>query len=453
MAKRQLVLTALSLLVFSTAIEGAAAAQTAEPPDEESTITTEGSEEATKADEGAAKPEPPPPPVEPEEPAVKVEVIEETPHPELPPGEPEPGEGISLVEASWGRMKLGAVMQAQLLASDIADKGDSRSVEFKLKRMRVILSGGFLKDMIGYYIQGDMVNMAGFLLDARASIRPLKGLEIRFGRFIPDFTYYMPLNVGRLMLIDYPLVTETFAPWRQVGLEIIFSHQYFDIYAGIYNGMRFEPAMTTDGLHIVSSTSLMAGYMGATINNIEDDNMGKDFLFRFVVKPPVKGLELGAYVWYGMPQYTWYDVAMGSIRDDLGNLVHFGAEVRYFHKQFSILAEYAMRRIYYPAGAVGPDYASVSRHPLVANGAYLHMGYRFMRPLEVMLRGDYYDGDLDDEDNGQQIWGTLGLNYYLDDLHARMTLEYVMKAIQRTTNGEDNDYEDHGISFQLCLML
>jgi hypothetical protein len=297
-------------------------------------------------------------------------------------------------------------------------------------------------------------------LHAYASLKPIKGLEFMFGRMVPHFTYYMHQNVGKLMLIDYPLVTLAFAPWWQVGLEMAFRHEYFEIYAGVFNGMRFDEATTTDAAgneHTVSSTNLAKGYMSATLDNLTDDNMGKDILFRFVGKPPVKGLEFAGYVLYGMPQYHWYDVAEGGVRDGLGSMIHFGLEARYLHEKFNVLAEYAMRRIYYPGGAVSPEGDAVDGDPLVAHGAYLHLGYRFIKMLEVMLRGDYLDRDMD-SDIGQEIWGTLGLNYYMDDLHARLTLEYILKAKQRWEDPTAADltvdnYFDHGIYLQLCLMI
>lgn len=431
------------LLVYAAS----ASAQPAEPAEEEeSTITIEEPAEEP-AEEPSEEPEPPAPPVEPDE-EPEPEPVEEPPPPPPPP-EPEPG--IPLVEAGWGHMKLLGVMQALVNMPDLGDEEDSRDIEFNLKRMRLLLTGGFLDDRIGYLVQGDMVNMEGFLLDARASLRPLKGLEIRFGRFIPDFTQYMPRNVAKLMMIDYPVVTSSFAVWRQMGLEIWFKHQYFDIIAGVFNGMRFEPDdkatnAAGDEEIDVSKRTLAKGYMSANKDNLTDDNVGKDFLFRFIARP-IEGLQLGGYVWYGMPQYKWLDVATDTVKDDAGNLIHFGIEAGYLHEKFNVLAEYAMRRIYYPSGTdVDPD-------PLVSHGGYLHLGYKFIEMLEVMMRGDYFDTDMD-SDLGQQIWGTLGLNYYLDGVHARMTLEYIMQSKQREdAAGKTEYYINHGLYFQLCLLI
>lgn len=459
MVKGNLLSVALLIMLASLLGSTTAGAQPVSPPaeEEESTITTEGEETAVEVETitpppPETEPEPPPPPVEPE-----VEV-EEVPPPPPPQVVVEEEEGIPIIEASWGKMKLGAVLQAQLLAPDLANKDDKRDVEFKLARMRLILTGSFLKDRIGYLVQGDMVNMDGLLLDARASLKFIKGLEIRFGRFIPDFTYFMPINVGKLMVIDYPVVTSTFAVWRQVGLEIIFDHPYFSITAGVFNGMRFGSSTIVNAADeevTVSKTALAAGYMSATGDNVTDDNLGKDFLFRFMGKP-IKGLELAGYVWYGMPKYGWLDTSTDEVTDDDGNLIQFGFEARYLHENFNLLAEYAMRRVYYPDNALTPAGASVDPDPLVAHGAFLHFGYTFLKKVEPMMRFDYFDSDMD-SDLGQQIWGTLGLNYYIDGAHARLTAEYVLKALQRDgdpgTPVDVEYYIDHGLYFQLCLML
>jgi len=446
----------LTILVFMFLFFSVASlwAQNSTPPAEETTILVEESQNTSNS--GVNVPEPPPAVVETSAKPVEVSsppVSTSTPLREEKKGE---NDGISLVESGWGSMKLGAVMQAQFFASDMADDLDSKAVAFKIKRMRIILQGGFLKDKIGYLIQGDMVNTDGFLLDARASIKPTKEIEFRFGRFIPDFTYFMPINVGKLMAIDYPLVTESFAVWRQVGLELIFRQKYFEIYAGVFNGMRFQKKTFTDAngkVYDVSSNLLASGYMSATLDNLTDDNIGKDLLFRFVIKPPVSGLEMAGYIWYGMPQYKWFDAGSGGVRDDIANVVLFGGEVRYIYEKLSILGEYAMRRIYYPAGSVNPEGFLISTTPLISHGAFLHAGYRVIKPLEIFMRGDYFDSNLSNKNDGQNVWATLGINYYLDDLHARMTLEYIPKIIQKEVDFKDKKYTDHGIYFQLCLML
>lgn len=436
-----LIFPALIAILFVFA--EASSAQPADLPDEESTTEIEMPLTETQ-------PEPPPPPVLPEpEPGQEEEVYPPPP----PPPHFELGEGIPLVEAGWGHMKIMGVMQALLIAPDLGNEEESRDIEFTLKRMRIILAGGFLDDKIGYHVEGDMVNMEGFLLEAIAVLRPLKAMEIRFGRLLPDFTYFMPRNVGKLITIDYPLVTSSFAPWNQVGLELKYEHEYFDIVAGIFNGMRFESETTTNSAGeevTISSHELAEGYGSATLDNMTDDNLGKDLLFGFIVKP-MKGLEVGGYLWYGMPQYHWYDVSSGDVKDDLASLLHAGIEARYLHEEFSVLAEYSMRRIYYPGSTdVRPD-------PLVGHGGYLHIGYRFIRMLEVMLRGDYFDADMD-SDLGQEIWGTLGFNWYIDELPSRLTLEYILKTKERDRNiaeaGVQHEYYfDHGLYFQLCLMI
>lgn len=436
----------LAAVLLATSLAGLKAhSQEAGEPGEETTATMEEESMGEPDEEQAGMPEPPPPPIEIEELEPEPEGGAQEPLPPAPSYHPAPEPGIPVVEAGWGHMKLSGVMQATLSASDLANENESRDVEFAFKRMRLILSGGFLDERVGYYVEGDMANVGGFLLDARASLKFLRGLEVRFGRFIPDFTYFMPANVGRLMTIDYPVVTERFGVFRQVGLETWFRHDYFDIVAGVFNGMRFRE----EG--VVSSPELMKGFMGADWTNLADDNTGKDFLARLVAKP-VEGLEIGGYIWYGIPQYTWYDVAAGRMADEAADMVLFGAEARYLREELTLLAEYAMRRIYYPDGALDPQMLPVEPDPRVGHGGFLHAGYRFVKRLELMLRGDYFDDNMDNEDLGEEIWGTLGVNHFLDDIHARTTLEYILK-VREKEDGSGERTLDHGLYFQLCLMI
>ncbi|MFH1434991.1 MAG: hypothetical protein ABIJ56_04665, partial [Pseudomonadota bacterium] len=281
------------------------------------------------------------------------------PKPPKNPDEPAPDDGISLVKAGWGEMKISGVMQVLLMLQDITDEGstdltsdEGKDLGFRIKRMRIIITGGFLDNKIGYLIQGDMINEDGFLLDARAIIRPFKGIELRFGRMVPNFTYYMPQNTGRLMLIDYPVVTAKFATWWQVGLDASYVHEYFEIIFGIYNGVRFKHEDVSDvrgdGSAHVSSPQLAGGYMSATSSNLKDNDTGKDILVRILGKP-FKGFTFGAYLWYGLPQYAYWaagsDIASEEPVDSRADLVHFGVEARYLNDNFCILAEYAMRRI------------------------------------------------------------------------------------------------------------
>lgn len=446
---------------------------------------------ASESVSGVMTQEPPRPVAEEESPSVSVELGTETqaagellvyPGPPAPPHaaaaplktpeEPAQDEGISLVKAGWGEMKISSVMQALLVLQDITDKGNTdlygdegKDLEFKIKRMRIIITGGFLDNKIGYLIQGDMINEDGFLLDARAIFRPFKGIELRIGRMVPSFTYYMPQNTGRLMLIDYPVVIAKFATWWQVGLDAAYKHEYFEIIFGLYNGVRFKQDGYADeqgGQSIdVSSPELAKGYMSATSSNLKDNDTGKDILVRILGKP-FKGFTFGAYLWYGLPQYTYWvagsDIASEEPVDSRANLVHFGIEARYLGDKFCILAEYAMRRIDFPGNATRLELRDDGHvlQPInksMAHGAYLHVGYRFIKHMEIMLRGDFYDADMN-KDGGREIWPTLGVNYYLDGIHARVTLEYIVKIREKfDSEGQMDSYLVHGVFCQLCLVL
>ncbi|MFH1434393.1 MAG: hypothetical protein ABIJ56_01630, partial [Pseudomonadota bacterium] len=116
------------------------------------------------------------------------------------------------------------------------------------------------------------------------------------------------------------------------------------------------------------------------------------------------------------------------------------------------------RRIDFPANATRLELRDDGHvlQPIdntIAHGAFLHVGYRFIRQMEIMLRGDFYDADVNN-DGGRELWPTLGVNYYLDGIHARVTAEYILKVREKLdSGGEMENYLVHGVFFQLCLVL
>ncbi len=56
------------------------------------------------------------------------------------------------------------------------------------------------------------------LLDAYMNYKS-RNFMIKIGRFLPDFTFYMPHSSTALDFVDYPLIAKKYGMWRQVGIE------------------------------------------------------------------------------------------------------------------------------------------------------------------------------------------------------------------------------------------
>ncbi len=76
------------------------------------------------------------------------------------------------------------------------------------------------------------------LLDAFMKYR--KGaFMLKLGRFLPDFTFYMPHSSTSLDFVDYPIISKTYGMWRQVGFEVSYfiTHDLY-VKTGFFNGPK-----------------------------------------------------------------------------------------------------------------------------------------------------------------------------------------------------------------------
>lgn len=107
---------------------------------------------------------------------------------------------------------------------------------FALRRSRLIFK---VKEgeNIDFKMQVDFLKVPS-LLDVY--MRYKKGAFLfKIGRFLPDFTFYMPHSSTSLDFVDYPLLIKTWGMWRQIGLEFTYLAKE-NLYAktGIFNGPK-----------------------------------------------------------------------------------------------------------------------------------------------------------------------------------------------------------------------
>ncbi len=130
---------------------------------------------------------------------------------------------------------------------------------FALRRSRVTFLMRQSKDLT-FKMQMDFLKTP-VLLDAKMTYRN-RGFMLQFGRFLPDFTFYMPHSSMSLDFVYYPMLCEKYGMWRQVGMEISYSlNKNLFIRGGMYNG----PVNNYRDINGTKDGLLKLGYNGKTV--------------------------------------------------------------------------------------------------------------------------------------------------------------------------------------------
>jgi hypothetical protein len=318
---------------------------------------------------------------------------------------------LANIQVGKGTLKIGGILQAGFTYY-VEDKTGFDS--FTLNRARFLFWGDIVPDKVKYFVQLDHRGSTS-VLDYKAQFFYIQKTEIAFGRFLPNFTLYMPYSTAKLEMINYPMTTSKYAVWRQVGIQTTTQTDYVDFNLGIFNGY---PA-----------------------NNFSDDNDAKDFLFRADIKPPIDQAKVrfGGYAWIGFvnPPTTFYDTMMhvvpnpdektfkanrfgGFATADYANNV----AVR-FRGEFLMAEDECL---------TGP---SVDQKESYNSQAYFaHVGVQPVKRVEFLIRYEACDPNTDvDNDGTSAITG--GINYYLEGINSMFYLNYIHKMEEGTEI--DND--------------
>ncbi|NOZ09124.1 MAG: hypothetical protein GXO91_09680 [FCB group bacterium] len=230
-------------------------------------------------------------------------------------------------------------------------------LDFLLPRARLILRGN-VNDRVGFFIQSNM----GSIIDVKLNYECSRfKTTFTLGRFLPNYTYYMPIHTGKLDFIDYPMLTSKTAPWRQIG---------FQSETRLTESVKFA--------------------MGLFNGALEPDNWadttrdGKDMLLNLQ----------GSFY---LKTYWWRINAVGAETGDVEGS-RSGIAVKYSGPHLKLIGEFLSTDF-------GDDTAGFSY--------YLQGGYNFPgKNVELLLRYDIWDPDKD-ASGDDSIRTTLGLNYYL----------------------------------------
>jgi hypothetical protein len=317
------------------------------------------------------------------------------------------------VKVGKGDLKIGGILQAGYTYNLEDTLGTDA---FTMNRARFLFWGTIIPDKVKYFVQSELKFTANTvsLLDYKAQFFFIRKTEVTAGRFIPNFTLYMPYATSKLEMINYPQTTTQYATWRQMGIQAATTTKYLDFNLGIFNGADIP-------------------------DNITDNNDAKDFLFRVEIKPPVDqvALRFGSYAWMGnaLPpaSYTYKDTMVHTISvpnpdDKSFQKNRFGgfATSDYSRDKWTLRfrGEFIMGRDEY---LTAPD---VNQTDTRSSQAYfVHLGIQPLKQLEFLMRYETYDPNTDVEKDGISAL-TGGVNYYLDGINSMFYLNYIHKMEQ-----------------------
>ena len=312
--------------------------------------------------------------------------------------------GATEVKVGKGDLKIGGILQAGFNYFADDETGNN---SFFLNRARFLFWGTIVPDKVKYFVQLDHKGSIS-VLDYKAQFFYIEKTEIAVGRFLPNFTLYMPYSTAKLEMINYPYTTTMYAVWRQCGIQSTTKTEYVDFNLGIFNG-------------------------GDIPNNWADNNDAKDFLLRADVKPPIDEatVRFGGYAWMGFapPPFGWED------GDDTFKRNRFGGFVKADYTKDEVTVrfrgEFLMAEDEYMEGAD-------EKETWDSQAFFGHVGVQPVPQVEFLVRYDSHDPCTDEDDDGTSAV-TGGVNYYMDGINAMIYLNYIHHMAQW------EDFETYGV--------
>ncbi len=286
-----------------------------------------------------------------------------------------------VLEIGKGALKMGTILQTTFSWNQTELFPET---SFTMKRARFLFYGTIIPDKVKYFIQSEVVS-SPCLLDTKLQFFYIPKTEITVGRFLPNFTYYMPMLTSKLDMINYPLIVTTYTVWRQVGIQTTTNTKYVDFNIGMFNGY---PS-----------------------NNWSDNNDAKDVFLRITAKPLNK-MQIFAYGWFGNALFA-SDTDLAANRFGIG----FSIEKEITESKIALV----LRGEYLIAKDDTADNVKID-----SRGYYLHIGFKPRPNIEVLFRYDSIDPNTD-VDYNKKSWTTGGINYYISGTSVMLYLNYIHK--------------------------
>jgi len=294
--------------------------------------------------------------------------------------------------------------------------------QFTMNRARLLLSGTICPDRVKYFVQLEFRGSPAIKDYKMILLNYIPKTDIAIGRFLPNFTHYMPMHTGKLNTINYPLFLidsrYNYAMWRQVGFQTTTTVENFAKWAfnvGVFNGMG-----------VLSGPE-------ANKDNFSDNNDAFDVFLRadFTKEIPASWIHFAAYAWMGNLLMKTDPDPYEACGDRATNLFGFFGE--YQHEdmltvkgEIVIGTEEQSEWEFVPAEN---KLKCVDCDDLKSMGFYAHAEYKVNPQWGILGRYDQFDPNTDLEDDAW-TWITFGVNHYIDSWNAMIYLNYIAKLEQ-----------------------
>lgn len=315
-----------------------------------------------------------------------------------------------LIKVGQGWLKIGGLFQEWFVHDELATARD----EFRTRRMEIKLYGEIIPKL-KYQVMfdpakrfprtasdgstlRDNTDTAGTLQDAFVTFTHIPHHELTLGQFKIPVIEEGFRSSAKLDFAERSRIARTFSDRRDIGLMLKGDYKLLEYYLALVNGEE---------------------------TNSKDLNDRKDYMARLVLKPfrgwgdsPLKGFEFGG---------SYYNGRRGvhrTVKD------FWGAEARYQWEKLALKAEYVAAR--------DDDSTLKTLSPIHRDGWYTQAGYRFLKPLEGVVRYEEFRNNKDQHGNENRDW-TFGLNWFLNEHYAKFQLNYVLKTLDGARDKRADD--------------
>jgi hypothetical protein len=357
---------------------------------------------------------------------------------------------LEAVRTGYGSLILGGVFQAgfnyyvgdEILGVTENSDGtvtryavDRPSVaEFVIGYARLNFKGTIVDDRVRYFVQlelnpQDEEATGPRLLDGKIGLSYLPYTTFWLGRFAPDFTFFNPVSVARLGLIDYPLMNQFLTVQRQTGADVSIDHTFFELDIGVTNGLNFDT-------YAALLNPADRNEQGLGNDGFGDENTMKD-VFGSIAFKPVDGLRIWGGYWWGNPLDYFEEKSDGEIKPHHVKTQLFNAGLAYFARfGLTIMGEFYYSKLKYDNDSVTGVERDDDFLELKSMSWYGRIGFNMKEsvgvPLELIGQYDWLDPDTENDadihgENDELMHITGGLNYYIKSWHAMVAFNYIYK--------------------------
>lgn len=312
------------------------------------------------------------------------------------------------------KLKLSGYAQAryQYFFEKVKNTNDRKPNTFDIRRARLDLRGTIHNDKIGFRLQVDFTGTPK-LMDALMSYSFNKYLKVTIGQFHVPFSLENHTSSRILFSINRSQAVEALVARSK---DPIGNHSGRDI------GLQLSGAVEAGGKEFNIIEYAVGVFNGEGINTL-DENAVKDFSGRIVIQP-VKGFSFGGSYYNGEGNYF----APGDSLVTDRNRDRFGGEIAFVMPRYAVSGEFIR----------GEDDATTRQ------GFYVQIsGYPVKEHLQLVYKYDWFDGDVDKDDNAS-THHIFGINYYINK-YARIQAHYQLSMEQ----GEQVDNDILVVMFQL----